>query len=1100
MRQEEIEKLRSIRDFPSLVAHLRDELDWPIEVRDAEEVVFEYDPSELGIDPKYAVNIESIRQIRPLMDAQPWAVFYIEFESKRLPVLVLRRVLRALVHTTRRRDPDRPGWRMDDLLFISAQGETEYRSISFAHFHQREGRIPELRTFSWDTHESHFYYLKNLNLEALRWPDDESDVGTWRDGWSQAFTVEHGSVIKESRELARELARHAGMVRDLVSEVFELETQEGPLHKLLESLKDTLLHDLTPQGFADMMAQTVAYGLFSASTQRDELTYDRMVDLIPITNPFLKDLLAQLTTEGAVDLEELGIGQLVGLLRQVDVDAIRRDFGRRTGSGREDPVVHFYELFLREYDREQKVKRGVFYTPDPVVSYIVRSVDWLLRTQFGLKDGLADTAVDASTGEPFVQILDPAVGTGTFLVHVIDQIERTVTPKPGADWSTYVDQHLLPRLHGFELMMAPYAVCHMKLGLKLQQSGYNFASGERLRVYLTNTLEKPIEVDETLSLAGFLSKESSQAGRVKQRTPITVIVGNPPYSVSSLNKGDYIDSLMECYKAAVRHEQNIQPLSDDYIKFIRFAHDRIERTGQGIIGMVTNHGYLSGLIHRGMRGELTKAFSRIYVLNLHGGLLISEKAPDGGPDENVFDIRPGVAIILAVKRPGGEGMAEVRYADLWGSRDETKYPYLLANDVGSTEWQELKPVSPFYFFVPTDLALQEEYAQLWRVTGILGKSKMGVITKRDKFITDQNPQRLRARILDLCDKRLSDAKITQLYGLRDTYEWKLHSSRAKLLAEGFKSQQVIRYAYRPFDTRYIYFDDALIARSVREITNHLLRDNVALAVPRNLQTDEPWNYAFVTKDVADLHLLSILNAVYVFPLSLYAHGPRDPLFGTGSATLERMPSIAAEFMEAARESAAREPTPEEVLHYIYSILYCPGYRQRYRELLRIGLPRLPLTSELGLFTRLCSIGADLVALHLLEDDRPAASWNRTGNVSPLRQPITRFVHGANGTTMGAFSKGTCYKDGKVYLDTSRRARSSYFDGVPEDVWNFHIGGYQVCHKWLYDRRGKRGDPGRTLTEDDIAHYQRIVVAIKETIRLMEEIDEVIDAHGGWPIE
>ncbi|MEA3396002.1 MAG: DNA methyltransferase, partial [Chloroflexota bacterium] len=767
MQDHEIHKLRSLTTFEALVGYLRDELDWPIEVEDAEDIVFEYEPEELGLDPRYAVKIESIKQVRPLAEGQPWGIFYLQFESKRLPVVVLRRILRTLIPRSRRRAADQPVWGMQDLLFISSQGEPGYRSISFAHFRRREEGLPELCTFSWDSHETHFCYLKNLNLEALRWPADEANADAWREQWRGAFTVEHHYTIKTARRLAEEMARHALIVRELVGEIYALETAKGPLHGLFETFKRDLLHDLDPDAFADMVAQTVAYGLLSAATQSQSLTYARMVDLIPDTNPFLKGLLADLVGNGGVDLAELGIDRLVTLLQQTDIEAILHDFGRQTGSGREDPVIHFYESFLSAYDKAQKVKRGVFYTPDPVVSYIVRSVDVLLRSEFGLEDGLAstvtwgefshrggtentektsknspcapslsgDSPVDPET--PVVQILDPAAGTGTFLLHVIDQIEQTVKAKPGVDWDAYVAEHLLPRLNGFELMMAPYAVAHTKLGLKLRQTGYTFGSGERLRVYLTNTLEEPVEQHERLALVGFLSQESNAAARVKRRVPVTVVLGNPPYSGHSANDSAWIAGLLRGSDGAGRrvenyfevdghglNERNPKWLNDDYVKFIRFGQWRIQQTGAGILAFITNHGYLDNPTFRGMRQSLMADFDALYVLDLHGSSKKKETTPEGNPDENVFDIMPGVAILLAVKRPhppslpptrGGTEGGEVYHADLWGLRGQ-KYAALAEGDVTRTAWTRLAPSKPFYLFIPQDVETKAEYLEGWKVT------------------------------------------------------------------------------------------------------------------------------------------------------------------------------------------------------------------------------------------------------------------------------------------------------------------------------------------------------------------------------------------------
>jgi hypothetical protein len=1118
MQPKDIAKLRALTDFPALVAYLRDELDWPIEVEDAHEITFEYEAVELGIDPKHAVKIEAIKQVRPLVDNQPWGIFYIEFETKRLPVVVLRRILRTLVPRSRRRDPDRPVWRMDDLLFISAQGEVGYRSISFAHFRQREGRVAELRTFSWDSRETHFYYIKNLNLEALRWPEDETDINTWREQWGQAFAVEHRYVITTSQTLAREMARHAATMRELVNDVYGLETDDGPLHQLYASFKETLLHDLTSDAFADMVAQTVAYGLFSAATQSGDLTYDRMVELIPSTNPFLKDLLAELTTQGVVDLEELGVGQLVALLRQTDIEAILQDFGRQTGGGREDPVVHFYELFLSEYDKEQKVKRGVFYTPDPVVSYIVRSVNYLLKTEFGLEDGLADISVDPETGEPLVQILDPAAGTGTFLAHAIDQIERTVKAKPGVDWSAYVAEHLLPRLNGFELMMAPYAVAHMKLGLKLRQTGYDFASGERLRVYLTNTVEEPVEAHETLALAGFLSKEASAAARVKRQTPVTVILGNPPYSYSSRNTGEWINSLVRDYYQVNGHsldERNPKGLQDDYVKFLRFGQWRIDETGGGILAMITNHGYLDNPTFNGMRQQMMQAFSEIYVLDLHGNLNKKETAPDGSKDENVFDIQQGVAICLMVRRCGTTGSARVRHADLFGLR-ERKYEELAYSDVQHIDWSDLEPKSPSYLFVPLNAELESEYGVGRRVTDIMPMYSSCMNTARDSLVVDVNREELLSRIQMMADLSKSTKQIAGALGIKDTGWWSFEDARKELLRTPFLENQIIKCLYRPFDRRWLFHNPDFIDRPRTEVNSHMLEENLSLVTTR--QTKEPFA-AVATNLVCGQHkIAAVYDRSYFFPLYRYTipESTQNTLFA--SERTVREPNLSSRFIADVKRhlglawvprgcgNLATTVGPEDVFHYGYAVFYSPTYRIRYESFLKRDFPRLPLTSNLELFHWLCTLGADLVALHLLEDGYPAASWNQTGGAPPLQHPITTFVEGVNGTTMGAFSKSTCYQDGdaphggRVYLDTSQRKRSSYFDGVPEDVWNFHIGGYQVCYKWLYDRRGKRGEPGRTLTAEDIAHYKRIVVALKETIQLMGEVDEVIEAYGGWPIE
>ncbi|MBM4466873.1 MAG: DNA methyltransferase, partial [Chloroflexi bacterium] len=474
----------------------------------------------------------------------------------------------------------------------------------------------------------------------------------------QKFFAQAVPTVGTPKELAERMAALARMTRDLIQETFKQESEEGMLHAQLKAFRETLIPFLTPAQFADMYAQTIAYGLFAARVRAPSptlppkacpeprrrvggdrggaggggFTREKAWVNLPQTNPFLRDLFNRIAGPGLDDRIAWLVDDLAYLLARADMAEILRDFGRRTQQ--EDPVVHFYETFLGAYDPQMRKARGVYYTPEPVVSYIVRSLDHIVKSRFDRSLGLADTAT---------LILDPAVGTATFLYFVIQQIHETVVGTVGkGGWSSYVAEKLLPRVFGFELLMAPYAVAHMKLGILLQETGYDFTGRQRLGIYLTNALEKAITQASTLGFAQFITDEANAAAEIKRDRPIMVVLGNPPYSVSSANQGEHIEKLMERYKAAVRDERNIQPLSDDYIKFIRFAHDRIERTGYGVIGMITNHSYLSGLIHRGMREELMKSFDEIYVLNLHGNALMGETAPDGGPDENVFDIRQGV--------------------------------------------------------------------------------------------------------------------------------------------------------------------------------------------------------------------------------------------------------------------------------------------------------------------------------------------------------------------------------------------------------------------------------------------------------------------------
>ena len=1153
-------RLRGIKTFEKLVHYLEEELDWPLEEYSFEDLTFEYLPAELGLKEEEAAKVKTIHQLRPLRQDQPWGIFFVEFERKRMPVVVLRRVLSHLVVKKRAaaHQVHMAAWHLDDLLFISAFGDeaTDQREMAFAHFHQETGDLPTLRVLGWDGADTP---LKLDHVAAtlkarLCWPSDPGDADAWRQQWTPAFRHRVGHVIRTADALAERLALLARGIRDAATTLMDHESERGPLRRLHQAFQTALIHDLSEADFADTYAQTITYGLLTAAISRTEMSEGRygtalvagnVTDMVPITNPFLREMLQTFIQaggrRGGIDFDELGIQDVVELLRgdETDLPAVLRDFGNRTRG--EDPVMHFYEHFLAAYDKRLKIKRGIFYTPQPVVSYIVRSVHELLQTEFGLEDGLASTVTwgemaarqpglripdGTDPQSPFVVILDPATGTATFFVEVIEVVYRTMTAKwtrqglneaqRRAAWNEYVPRHLLPRLYGYELMMAPYAIAHMKIGLKLWETGYRFGSDERVRVYLTNTLEPASDDSKQMAFAEWapaLALEAQAVNEVKRRQRFTVVVGNPPYSVSSANKGDYIDGLMECYKTAVRHERNIQPLSDDYIKFICFAHECIERNGHGIIGMITNHSYLSGLIHRGMREELMKTFDEIYVLNLHGNAIMGETAPDGSPDKNVFDIRQGVALSFFVKKQEklGNSLACVQYVDLWGLR-KGKYRYLLENDVSITDWQELTPeATPNFFFVPKEFDLLEEYERGWSVPDILHIKDSGIKTHRDRFVIDFEKEKLRSRIIAFRSKALSDDEVQERFKIRETGSWKLAVARNELRADQDWEKAFTKCLYRPFDIRSIYYHEAVITRSRRSVMYHMIKGkNLGLVTLRINEGGKNF-VCIATQNIIEKGSLPRSN-YSLFPLYLYIT-PEDTastLFATEE--IVREPNFTPEFVTAVKQELDLafvaegkrdlEATfgPEDVFHYTYAVFHSPTYRTRYAEFLKIDFPRLPLTSNLDLFHCLCALGADLVALHLLEDDYPAASWNQTGGASPLQHPITTFVEGVNGTTMGSFSKSKCYEDGKVYLDTSQLPHSSYFDGVPEDVWNFYVGGYQVLRKWLYDRRGKKGVPGRTLTADDIAHYQRIVVALKETMQLMEEIDEVIEAYGGWPIE
>jgi predicted helicase len=950
-----------------------------------------------------------------------------------------------------------------------------------------------------------------------------------------AFLEQKPEEIRRPQELAQRMARLAHMIRDIIILAFREKAASGVLQDLYRSFKEVLLPELTEAEFADMFAQTLAYGLFAARyNHRGAKAFDRndAAKEIPRTNPFLRRLFGTIAGPDLDDEPYAGfVDDLARTLAATDMEAVLADFGKHTRQ--QDPIVHFYETFLAQYDPRLRELRGVYYTPEPVVSYIVRSVDALLRRHFDCPDGLADTSTVTYTTldeqgqsrqvtSPRVLLLDPACGTGTFLYTVIEHIRESYRQTGNAGmWSGYVREHLLPRLFGFELLMAPYAMAHLKLGMQLAAVdlpraeratwAYDFQSDERLGLYLTNTLEEAKKQSEML-LGRFISDEANAAALVKKDYPVMVVLGNPPYSGHSANKGEWIASLLrgKVGQAGSYFEVDGQPLgernpkwlNDDYVKFIRFAQWRIEQTGYGILAFITNHGYLDNPTFRGMRQSLMQSFDEIYVLNLHGNSKKKEKAPDGSKDENVFDIQQGVAIGIFVKQsktPGKLKKAKVRYADLWGQREvfekveharlltEGKYYWLSNHDVENTEWTLLEPQPPFYLLKQQDDGLQAEYESGWAVTDIMLVNGWGIATRKDYLLVDYSREALIDRFRDI--RSLSVNEALQKYGIKESPFWDFSEAR-KLIPPDIENH-VRSVLFRPFDSRFIYYEKFMIERGDHrfDLMRHMFKKNVCLITVRRSEVSGLPNHFYCSNEISVLHSTSAKEGNFVFPLYLYPDPDVKGLFADEHTTAPggRRPNLSPSFIAAisgklnmqfipdGRGDLQATFGPEDVFHYMYAVFHAPGYRERYAEFLKIDFPRLPLTSQAGLFRALCGLGERLVALHLMEQYGALAVRFPEKGSDEVEKVEYRVTPGEP-------------EKGRVYIN-----REQYFEGVPPEVWDFHVGGYQVCAKWLKDRKGRR------LSHEDIRHYQRIVTALAETIALMERVDEAIEEYGGWPI-
>jgi type I restriction-modification system DNA methylase subunit len=488
----------------------------------------------------------------------------------------------------------------------------------------------------------------------------------------QNFVIQITQSIKSPVKLAQMMAAKAKLMADVIHKALDEDdanNTQSELKNQYEAFKTVLIHDISNAAFADIYAQTIAYGMFAARYHDPTLqnfSREEAARLIPQSNPFLRQLFRTVAGYNLDDTDGKRllwiVEELVQIFLATDVAQIMQNFGRATRQ--QDPVVHFYETFLAAYDPKLRKARGVWYTPEPVVNFIVRAVDDILKTKFNLPQGLADTSKTQVTVDVQgagkkgkteqltkeihkVQILDPATGTGTFLAQVVRHIHATQFASMQGMWPQYVKEHLIPRLNGFELLMTSYAMAHLKLDMLLTETGYvNDSAADRLRIYLTNSLENDDAPD--LPLFNYLSAEANEANRIKRDAPVMVVIGNPPYSVSSSNKSNWIQDLLKDYKKDL-NERNIQPLSDDYIKFIRFGQHFIDKNGEGVLAYISNNSFIDGLIHRQMRKHLLESFDEIYILDLHGNAKKKETAPDGSKDENVFDIMQGVSINLFVK-------------------------------------------------------------------------------------------------------------------------------------------------------------------------------------------------------------------------------------------------------------------------------------------------------------------------------------------------------------------------------------------------------------------------------------------------------------------
>lgn len=913
--------------------------------------------------------------------------------------------------------------------------------------------------------------------------------------------------IKAASDLAPRLASIAILIRASVALRLKLKSK-SVLRDQLEYFRKILSLNMTADEFADIYAQTIAYGLFTARcyhTGTEPFTREKAAYDLPRSNPFLRSIYSQLAGPEIETSLIWAVDHLTDVLNHADIGKILDEFASL--SGRRDPVFYFYEDFLGHYDPALKERRGVYYTPEPVVDFIVRSVHSLLVSDFKLKLGLADRskiAVEMEDGSKVdahrVIVLDPAAGTGTFLASTIELIEGVETADGrGGTWKAYVREHLLPRVFGLELMMAPYTVCHLKLGLLLTKSGFEFGDGERVGVYLTNSLEEPQALLESSPFLKALGQESTEAGYVKRNAPVMVILGNPPYSGHSANSGEFLARLLRGYDTisgedtqSYFHIDGVsigerQPkwLNDDYVKFIRFSQWKIERNGCGILAFITNHNYLSAPTFRAMRASLLQTFDDIYILNLNGSTKRKDKTEEGATDQNVFDIQQGVAVAIYIKR--GKGTAKkdkkVSYYSLRGPRNAQagsntpgKYQWLDGHSVANTHWQPVEPIAPYYLFVPRDKELEAEYSNGISLKDMFLTSGVGLVAGRDHFNFAFDAQHLEDRIVEFAGLGTEEARSQFELG-KDSTAWSVARAQDEIKSVGRLDELIRPVLYRPFDKRYTYYtgkSHGFLARPTHNVNQHMiLGKNIAICSARSVEVASGWRHVLAVDAMVQHHVVSTKEVNHLFPLWTYGdtlgqisrHSNLSPKVIKAFADSLKIP------FEAGASGKAAVVGEQDIFSYALAILHSDEYRQRYAEPLRDNYARVPLTTLPELFWSVVSLGTEIAQL-------------QTSFTAPTI--ISTFpAQGSNTVTKREFSVD---QDERVWINDEQ-----YFTGIDEAIAAFSIGGMRVISQWLSDRRGSY------LTTDDIDTFRSIVSAISRLTDIPSAVDDCIDAHGGWPI-
>lgn len=909
--------------------------------------------------------------------------------------------------------------------------------------------------------------------------------------------------INSAQDFALCLAQRTKLVKDTLID----NPQNPQIATLYQSFKDILYKDLDFEAFCDSFAQTLTYALFLArlnDERGEKIDLYNVKKFIPKSFPLIRAMSGFLDNLDELDSLKWLINEILSIINHIDPASITKELNKIAQKDllgnylHKDPYLHFYETFLSQYDPKLRELRGVYYTPFAVVSFIINAIDSVLNRDFNQTKGLG-SALDNDN----ITLLDFATGTGTFLLEAfrkaLESVKKDSDPQTNPlKYAHYKPKKLLSKFSGFEFLIAPYTIAHLKISQSFKEEFHApLEDNEKLNILLTNTIYTKSAKDEqnqkSSLFAGMyeLAQEFLQSQKLKNEQ-ILIITGNPPYSGASANKGLFEDEVKIAYglepskqhlstqaqkiiKAyfanpdekskqrefknlfelrRLQNEKNPKWLLDDYVKFIRFAESKVESQDSGIIAIISNHGFIDNPTFRGMRYHLLNTFDTIYILDLHGNVKKKEKSPDGSKDDNVFDIQQGVCISVFVKsstKSTHHPLAQVYHYDLYGKRKD-KYDFLQSNGLDSIAWSVIVPKAPFYLFIPQNESLRSEYDKGISIKDIFKSVGVGITTAHDEFVIDSDKERLLQKFNDFRDSPPSASELHKKFNVREKAGWDILKGWQNLQGESNLQKYIQKIAYRPFDMRYIFYKEKLVWRCVKDIMQHFdIKDNIGLNVARQSKIQGGWQYATITNSLVDFSLMGGGNtgAGYIFPLYLVESDSRSENFTQS-------------FRAFIDTKYGQRFAPEVILGYIYAVLFHKDYREKFLDFLKIDFPRIPFVKSKEQFLALSALGGQIIELHLMRGTLESITEPLFDKPQNRNERIEKIAYNA--------------EQKRLYVN-----ESLYFSDVSEEVWGYKIGGYAVCEKYLKSHKGE------VL---DYAHFERIITTLHESLKVEAQIAKI----------